>query len=116
EGQAGDVVQAGHVAGLDAELVHLLAVEGDVLVRVLEHRPQARDLQVEELLARHGLGRRLPVQPAGGVPGEVLLRDRAHSARTSASVSSVTLSLSSSTARSMSRTAKQMFQKEMLYR
>ena len=69
EGQVGDVAVAGHVAGLDAELVQLLAVEGDVVVGVLERRPQPLHLQLAQLRRRQGLGGRLPVQPAGGVLG-----------------------------------------------
>ena len=131
EGKAGDVAVAGHVVRPDAELVHLLAVERDVVVGVLQRRPQALQLEgLAELLGGLRLGGRLPVQPAGCVFGQVLLAERCHSgapldcgatlaihrARTSSSLSSVTLPSSSSTALSMSRTAKQMFQKEMLYR
>ena len=75
EGQVGDVAVAGHVAGLDAELVQLLAVERDVVVGVLEGGAQALDLQRAELLGRQRLGGRLPVQPAGRVPGQVLFGD-----------------------------------------
>ena len=116
EGQVGDVAVAGHVAGLHAQLVHRLAVERDVVVGVLEGRAQPLDLELAELAVGQRLGGRLPVQPAGGVLGQVLLGSGGHRARTSSSLSSVTLPSSSSTARSMSRTAKQMFQKEMLYR
>ncbi len=113
EGQVGDVAVAGHVVGLDAELVQLLAVERDVVVGVLQRRPQPLDLQLAELGRRQRLRGRLPVQPAGRVLGQVFL-GHAHSPRTSSSLSSVTLPSSSLTALSMSRTAKQMFQKEML--
>ena len=84
EGQVRDVAVAGHVAGLDAQLVQRLAVERDVVVGVLEGRPEALDLELAELLGRQRLGGRLPVQPAGRVLGQVLFDGRRHSDRTAA--------------------------------
>ena len=72
EGQADEVGVSGHVAWLDARLIQLLAVEGHVVVGVLQRGPQALQLQVGEL--RHGqhLGGRLPQQAADLVGGEML--------------------------------------------
>ena len=75
EGQVGDVAVAGHVAGLDAELVELLAVERDVVVGVLRGWRAGARSERAELLGRQRLGGRLPVQPAGRVLGQVLLGD-----------------------------------------
>ena len=83
---------------------------------VLEHGAQALDLQLGELWVGQRLDVRLPHEAAGVVGHQTFGDVCAHRARTSSSVSSVTLSARDSMARSMSRTAKQMFWNEMLYR
>ena len=103
-----------------------------MLVGVAQRRTQPLDLALPELRRRQGLVGRLPEQTAGRVGDQMLLARSgcerctfgaplaslpaagSHRLRTSSSVSSVTLSLRSSMARSTSRTAKQMFWKEML--
>ena len=52
EGQVGDVAVTAHLAGLQARLVELLAIEGHVGVGVLEHRAQTLDLQLAKLGGR----------------------------------------------------------------
>ena len=60
ERQAGDAVQAGEVAGLEADSVQLLAVERDALVDPGQHVADARELQLLEPLAVEGLVLRVP--------------------------------------------------------
>ncbi len=116
ERQIGDRPGAVEVAGADAGLLEARAVEGHVLHRPPQRRPQALYLHLAQLVDGHPLDVGVPVPAAGLVR---VARDRrsrrpAHSARTSSSVMRATLSLSSSIALSMSRTAKQMFMNEML--
>ena len=55
EGEAGEVVEALEVAGLDAGGVEAFAVEGHVVVGVPDDLPELGELQLGELFASHGL-------------------------------------------------------------
>ena len=114
--QVGDVAVTADSLGRDAGLVELLPVERDIVVGIAQCRAQAPDLQLAEFGSGERLALFLPEEAALLIGRDLAGRVEAgaHRLVTSSSDNRVTLSLSSSTARSMSCTAKQMFWNEML--